>query len=70
MRHSTHQIDTPRANERRVPLFRVWSDYPGEPWPELLGYWGLPNLQVIKRDVYVAKCAIEAWDRRPVAHAG
>jgi len=27
-------------------------------------YWGLPNLQVINRDVHAAKCAIEARHRR------
>jgi hypothetical protein len=26
--------------------------------------WGLPNLQVINRDVHAAKCANEARDRR------
>jgi hypothetical protein len=30
----------------------------------LLTYWGLPNLQVINRDVHAAKCAVEAQDRR------
>jgi hypothetical protein len=29
-----------------------------------LSYWGLPNLQVINRDVHAAKCAIEARTRR------
>ena len=49
--------------DHRVPLFRVWSKYRDAPWPELLGYWGLPNLQVINRDAHAAKCAIEARDR-------
>jgi hypothetical protein len=35
-------------------------------WPALLGFWGLPNLQVINRDAHVAKCATEARDRRAV----
>jgi hypothetical protein len=30
----------------------------------LLDFWGLPNLQVINRDVHAAKCATEARDRR------
>jgi hypothetical protein len=51
--------------DHRMPLFRVWSDHRNEPWPKLLGYWGLPNLQVINRDAHAAKCAIEARDRRP-----
>ena len=49
--------------DHRVPLFRVWSEYRDAPWPELLDYWGLPNLQVINRDAHVAKCATEAGDR-------
>jgi hypothetical protein len=49
--------------DHRVPLFRVWNEFRDAPWPKLLGYWGLPNLQVINRDVHVAKCATEARDR-------
>ena len=41
--------------DHRVPLFRVWSEYRDAPWPELLDYWGLPNLQVINRDAHVGK---------------
>jgi hypothetical protein len=29
----------------------------------LLAFWGLPNLQVINRDVHAAKCAVEATYR-------
>jgi hypothetical protein len=50
--------------DHRVPLFRVWSEHREAPWPDLLNYWGLPNLQVINRDVHAVKCAIEARDRR------
>jgi len=50
--------------DHRVPLFRVWSEHREASWPRLLAYWGLPNLQVINRDVHAAKCAIEARDRR------
>jgi hypothetical protein len=50
--------------DHRVPLFRVWNEHRNTPWPELLGYWGLPNLQVINRDVHVTKCAVEARDRQ------
>src|SRR6266516_7515699 len=49
--------------DHRVPLFRVWRDCRNEGWPKLLSYWGLPNLQVINRDVHVTKCAIEALYR-------
>jgi hypothetical protein len=50
--------------DHRVPLFRVWGDYRDRPWPKLLDFWGLPNLQVINRDVHAAKCAGEARARR------
>ena len=50
--------------DHRVPLFRVWSEYRDAPWPKLLDYWGLPNLQMINRDVHVEKCASEARARR------
>jgi hypothetical protein len=42
----------------------VWGDHRDAPWPELLGYWGLPNIQMINQDVHTAKCANEARDRR------
>ena len=50
--------------DHRVPLFRVWSEHRDLLWPKLLDFWGLPNLQVINRDVHAAKCANEARDRR------
>jgi len=50
--------------DHRVPLFRVWREYRDVSWPKLLDFWGLRNLQVINRDVHVAKCANEARDRR------
>jgi hypothetical protein len=50
--------------DHRVPLFRVWSEHRATPWPGLLAFWGLPNLQAINRDVHLAKCAAEAQDRR------
>jgi hypothetical protein len=49
--------------DHHVPLFRVWGERRDTPWPALLAYWGLPNLQVINRDAHVAKCASEARDR-------
>jgi hypothetical protein len=54
--------------DHRLPLFQVWREHQQAPWPVLLGYWGAPNLQVINRDVHVAKCAQEAKYR--VASAG
>lgn len=50
--------------DHRVPLFRVWGEFRHTPWPALLDYWGLPNLQMVNRDAHAAKCAIEARGRR------
>jgi hypothetical protein len=46
--------------DHRIPLFQVWREHRDAPWPSLLAYWGLPNLQVINRDAHVEKCAGEA----------
>jgi len=46
--------------DHRVPLFKVWTEHRDEPWPQLLGFWGMPNLQLINRDMHAAKCAAEA----------
>jgi hypothetical protein len=53
--------------DHRLPLFRVWRERRDIPWPELLAYWGTPNLQVINRDVHAAKCAEEARYRASVS---
>ena len=49
--------------DHRVPLFRVWRDRDDIAWPQLLGFWGLPNLQVINREAHLRKCADEARER-------
>jgi hypothetical protein len=49
--------------DHRVPLYRVWSEYRSTGWPDLLAYWGLPNLQLINRRAHLLKCADEARDR-------
>jgi hypothetical protein len=49
--------------DHRIPLFRIWSENRDTPWPELLGYWGLPNLQVVNRDAHAAKSASETRGR-------
>jgi hypothetical protein len=49
--------------DHRVPLFQVWREHREAPWPTLLAFWGMPNLQVINREVHVAKCAEEATRR-------
>ncbi len=50
--------------DHRIPLFGVWNEYQDVPWPKLLDFWGLPNLQVINRDAHAAKSALEARGRR------
>jgi hypothetical protein len=52
--------------DHRLPLYRVWREHREAPWPRLLAFWGLPNLQVINRDAHAAKCAAEAGDRRKI----
>jgi hypothetical protein len=54
--------------DHRIPLFRVRAEHRHNPWPKLLEFWGLPNLQVINRDAHAAKSALEARDRR-AAHS-
>jgi hypothetical protein len=49
--------------DHRTPLFSVWEDRRDRPWPELLGFWGTPNLQVINRSAHVEKCSQEAGQR-------
>jgi hypothetical protein len=52
--------------DHRVPLFRVWQEHRDKPWPELLGFWGMPNLQLINREAHAVKCAAEAGYRSRV----
>lgn len=49
--------------DHRVPLHEVWRDHRDKPWPELLAYWGQPNLQVINAEAHRVKCAAEAGRR-------
>jgi hypothetical protein len=53
--------------DHRTPLFRVWREHRDMPWPALLQFWGMPNLQVINRAVHVEKCAGEATSRARIA---
>jgi hypothetical protein len=55
--------------DHRMPLFRVWREHRGAPWPELLAFWGAPNLQVINCTVHRDKCSSEARDRARAASA-
>ncbi|MBX9933752.1 MAG: hypothetical protein K2Y56_19895, partial [Methylobacterium sp.] len=49
--------------DHRMPLYRVWREHRGDPWPVLLGFWGTPNLQVVNRVAHVTKCIEEARER-------
>lgn len=49
--------------DHEIPIYRVRRDYAGEPWFELLRYWGLANLRGITRAAHVAKSAAEARER-------
>lgn len=55
--------------DHRTPLFRVWRERRGIPWPDLLAFWGAPNLQVINQSVHREKCLFEAQDRAREAGA-
>jgi hypothetical protein len=50
--------------DHRLPLYRVWGEHRDTAWPQLLAFWGAPNLQVVNRDAHVAKCADEAGERQ------
>jgi hypothetical protein len=41
----------------------VWREHRATPWPELLAFWGVPNLRVINREAHVKKCSAEAQER-------
>jgi hypothetical protein len=55
--------------DHRTPLFRVWREHRNLAWPDLLAFWGRPNLQVINREVHVEKSVAEAVSRRRAAAA-
>lgn len=54
--------------DHRVPLFRVWRDHRDLPWPDLLAFWGTPNLQVINIALHSEKSTGEAQERALVRH--
>ncbi|MFH6786458.1 MULTISPECIES: hypothetical protein [Methylobacterium] len=56
--------------DHRVPLYRIWREERARPWPELLRYWGLPNLQVVNRAIHADKCAAEAGERASARRSG
>jgi hypothetical protein len=53
--------------DHRVALHRVWREHRDKPWPELLAFWGAPNLQVINRDAHASKTWLEARVRAEAA---
>jgi hypothetical protein len=53
--------------DHRTPLFRVWREHRDLAWPQLLDFWGRPNLQVINRAAHVEKSGAEAATRRRAA---
>ena len=52
--------------DHAVPLYAVWRDRRDLPWPDLLAFWGVPNLQVVNRAAHGAKCLAEAAERMQV----
>lgn len=49
--------------DHRMPLFAVWSEHRTRPWPDLLAFWGAPNLQVINRSAHLDKSSQETAAR-------
>lgn len=49
--------------DHAVPLHRVWRDRHRHAWPDMLRFWGAPNLQVVNRAAHRLKCAEEAGAR-------
>jgi hypothetical protein len=49
--------------DHRVPLFQVRRERQDLAWPDLLTFWGAPNLQVVNRAAHVAKCSAETAER-------
>ena len=49
--------------DHRKPLFKVWRERGDHAWPDLLGFWGAPNLQVINRAAHLDKSVRETGER-------
>jgi hypothetical protein len=62
--HSGKRLLKSAEVDHRVPLYQVWGEHRDMDWPQLLSFWGVPNLQVINREAHAAKCASEANHRR------
>ena len=53
--------------DHRKPLYQVWRERDALGWPDLLNFWGAPNLQVINRATHLDKCARESGERARAA---
>lgn len=53
--------------DHRVPLVTAWREHRETPWPALLRFWGIPNLQAVNRDAHRSKSAREAAYRAGTA---
>ncbi|MDB5571869.1 MAG: hypothetical protein JWN93_3052 [Hyphomicrobiales bacterium] len=49
--------------DHRTPLYRVWRERRDMAWPDLLAFWGAPNLQVINRNGHQDKSIAETRER-------
>jgi len=49
--------------DHRTPLHQVWREHRDVPWPNLLAFWGMPNLQVVNSTVHTLKSVEEARTR-------
>ncbi len=58
------RLDRTAEVDHRVPLFAVWRNERERAWPDLLAFWGAPNLRVVGRAVHAEKSAAEATGRR------
>lgn len=57
--YNPNEVDVDHA----VPLFRVARDHAGEPWYELIRFWGFGNLRAVTHAAHLRKCADEARER-------
>ncbi len=56
--------------DHRTPLIQVWRDHGDRPWPELLAFWGMPNLQVVNSIAHNRKSGDEARTRATLRSGG
>jgi 5-methylcytosine-specific restriction endonuclease McrA len=49
--------------DHRTPLYEVWRQRASHGWPDLLGFWGAPNLQAVNREAHRDKSIRETGAR-------